>query len=322
MPPPSHSRDLVLGLVHGYDAAKIHPFLDSLRKTAPHAEIILACSEITDSTRQELQTRGCILIPYRYHRWKVAGRTIWPGNTRWGWFHRRYASWINTLPLLSPSQKLQTRASVVRHFLDPNTRRFVEFYLHLQSHLLNYDRVLLTDLRDVVFQSDPFAQLTGEGIVYGLEDEAVTIGAHWANSLWVERVGGQSAKESLSAERVSCVGVVLGSGKVIARYLALLTEILTQPGINIANFHGADTGAHNLIVRQHTLPGVRFADYYNGGILNMHGLRGECIRWTSDDLLCDASGNVIPIVHQYDRHPQVSERLLGRLGIGAENTST
>ncbi len=309
------SHDLVLGLIHGYPAAMARPFLDTLRRAAPQAEVILATSEISRDTRNELQTLGCSLLPYRYYRWQFAGRKLWPGNTRWAPVHTRYAAWINALPGLSTQAKLLARARVVRHFLDPNTRRFVEFYLALRDILPRYDRVLISDLRDVVFQADPFGLIPEEGILYGLEDASVTIGGHWANSLWVEQVGGPALRAALAPERVSCVGVVLGSGRIIAEYLRLIVETLTQPGINVANFHGADTGAHNIVVRRRTLPNVGFADYETGGIINMHGLNPACIRWNNDDLLSDARGRPFAIVHQYDRHPEVTDRLLRRLGV-------
>ena len=315
--PTCLSRDLVLGLVHGYPAAMTLPFLDSLRAVAPHAQVILASSEISDATRHQLRALGCTLLPYRYHSVSLAGRKIRPGNTRWNFFHTRYAAWINALPGLSARTKLRLRARVVRHFLDPNTRRFVEFFLALREILPTFDRVLLSDLRDVVFQRNPFELITGEGILYGLEDSAVTIGSHWANSLWVERVGGAALRDALAPHRVSCVGVVLASGAVMAEYLDHLVAALTQPGFNLAHFHGADTGAHNIVVRRETLPNQRYADFTTGGILNMHGLKPDCIRWTADGLLGDATGRPIPIIHQYDRHPAVAARLFQRLALTA-----
>jgi len=279
--------------------------------------VILASSEISDATRHELRALNCALLPYRYYRWELGGRKIHPGNTRWAFFHTRYAAWINALPGFSPDRKLQMRARVVRHFLDPNTRRFVEFYLALREILPHYDRVLLSDLRDVVFQANPFELIRGDEILYGLEDPAVTIGSHWANALWVETVGGPALREALAAERVSCVGVVLGSGRVMTDYLAMLVAALTQPGFNLAGFHGADTGAHNIVVRRFSLPGQRYADFATGGILNMHGLRPDHIRWTADGLLGDAQGRPIPIIHQYDRHPAIAARLFQRLGLSA-----
>jgi hypothetical protein len=315
VPASAPPRDLVLGLVHGYPAAKARVFLDSLRRVAPHAEVILASSEISDETTRELTELGCKLLPYRYHRLHVAGRKIWPGNTRWGRVHRRYAAWINAIPGFSADQKLVWRARTARHFLDPNTRRFVEFYLALRDILPSYRRVLLSDLRDVVFQANPFSLIEGAGIMYGLEDESLSIGTQWANSHWLEQVGGAALRDELASERISCVGVVLGSGPVMASYLRGLVEALTQPGINLANFHGADTGAHNIVVRRGGLPNPRFADFRTGGILNMHGLRPEFIRWNADNLLCDANGRPFAVVHQYDRHPDVAERLLRRLGV-------
>jgi hypothetical protein len=307
--------DVVLGLVHGYTADVIQPFLVSLKRVAPDAKIILACSKITADTRATLQRLGCQILDYRYRQWHIAGRTIWLGNSRWRRMHRGYARWIDALPGLTTETKLQWKARLVRQFLDPNTRRFVEFYLRLRQELPKFRRVLLSDLRDVVFQSNPFDLIQDEGIMFGLEDDRLTIGSQWANSVWLERVGGPAIRDELAAKRISCVGVVLGSGTVIATYLHRLVEALTRPGIDIARFHGADTGAHNMVVYRGALTNVRFADFSSGGILNMHGLRTECIRWTPDGLLCDANQKPFAVIHQYDRHPEVHARLVQRLAL-------
>lgn len=314
MPTSSQSRDLVLGLIHGYTADRIRPFVNSLRKVAPDAKILLACSQITEVTRGELLAMGCELLPYRYYSAQVAGKKLWPGNTRWSWFHKNYSRVIDALSFLSAEARLRLKAKVVRHFLDPNTRRFVEFFLALESKGRNFDRVLLSDLRDVVFQSNPFDLVHGNEIVCSLEDDSLTIGSNWANSLWVERVGGSRLKEELSNRRISCVGVLVGSGQLIEGYLRALVGVLTRPGINVANFHGADTGAHNIVVYKEPPGAIRFGDAHLGGIIGMHGLRAQYIRWTENGLLCDVQGVPFAIVHQYDRDPGVSQRLLSRLG--------
>jgi len=313
MPSGATSRDLVLALVHGYTVPGVRPFFESLRRVAPAARVLVACSEISDETISALRGWGCELLPYRYYRFQFAGRKVFPGNTRWKWFHDRYAGWVDALPGLSPARRRRLRARIMRHFLDINTRRFVEFFLWLETRVHEFDRILLTDVRDVWFQSDPFPLVTGEELVCGLEDEALTIGSQWGNSLWLKQIGGPAALAALSDRRISCCGVVLGSAAAFLEYLGRMVDALGAAGHSAVHFHGADTGAHHLVIYRSPVAPVRWADFRLGGIINLHGLGPEYIRWTEDGLLSDVNGKPFAVVHQYDRHPAVAERLLGGL---------
>lgn len=71
------------------------------------------------------------------------------------------------------------------------------------------DQVLLTDVRDVVFQRDPFAE-TLDGLEVFLEDSSLTIGGEARNRKWVRTLYGDRGLAACGHEVVSCSGTIAG----------------------------------------------------------------------------------------------------------------
>ncbi len=217
---------------------------------------------------------------------------------------RMEAHGLETIPFERPDYMAHLPLNAWRHFLCLN---------FLRDAGRAYERVLFTDVRDVVFQSDPLARPWPGGVSAVLEADEVTVGGCAWTSRWLRLHLGEDALAAVAARPLSCSGTVVAPHAAMVDYLERMTALLVPfaPGPNMAGF---DQGVHNCLVHGQApggpLPEVHFTD--NAGPVLTLGHRHE-------PPAVDAAGNVfndagVPavMVHQYDRHPglfkQVRER--------------
>jgi hypothetical protein len=186
-----------------------------------------------------------------------------------------------------------------------NYRNFL--YLdYLLKHGDGFTNVLITDVRDVVFQRNPFDFPVGEQIHVAMENPLIPIGACPWTSAWVRDSYGPEVLERLKQKELSCAGTVLGPVGLMKRYLRrLLDEFATMPN---AHAH-ADQPAHNVLVHGGALEPLAKHRNFEGPMLTV----GSEPRYRSnaEGQLVNRDGSVIAIVHQYDRHPEL-RRLFAR----------
>lgn len=198
------------------------------------------------------------------------------------------------------------------------TERFLIYHRILMNFYNSLDNVLLTDVKDVIFQQDPFLisfagtklTLSGEGISY-------------RNEPW-----GQENLISFSEESYVCFqfeeilncGVIYLHGIGFARMFTLmLYNLALSAGRGEASRHpgggGYDQAALNVLARTFT-DGVQVLPHYmvaqcgtmkdprKIGAFKEHWRDGVMEPYMRDDGIIEFSPNVTPmIVHQYDRVP-------------------
>lgn len=166
-----------------------------------------------------------------------------------------------------------------------------------------YDWVFFSDVRDVVFVSDPFALVDdgpSEQLFAALEGRMVTINSSPTNRAWVQECYGQEGLERIGANPVSCSGTVLASWGHAMRYLDLMT---TDPCPH-------DQGVHNWILHTGLLEGITSMSNEAGFIGTVAYMR-NVVRDTTGDLVNEC-GDKYAVVHQYDRFPALAQHYAGR----------
>ncbi|WP_022660218.1 hypothetical protein [Paucidesulfovibrio longus] len=169
-----------------------------------------------------------------------------------------------------------------------------------------FSRVLLTDVRDVIFQRDPFAYAWPSGLNAVLEHRAALLGDCPHNSLWVRGHLGPQALDALRRAPVSCSGTTLGDPEAVADYLEKLTALLA-PYVPAPRMAGYDQAVHNHLVHGRSLPKLTLHDN-SGPILTLASRPGEPALDDQGDVLNDAGAPAL-IVHQYDRKPGLFRHL-------------
>jgi hypothetical protein len=185
--------------------------------------------------------------------------------------------------------------------------RYGIYYDVLQQVAPWAERILLTDIRDVVFQGDPFDSL--DTLEVFLEDPSRTIGAEPHNRRWVEHLFGAEELARLEHKVVSCSGTVIGPRAEILHYLREMSAALVWRRRPMGSH---DQGVHNFLLHAGRFGSPRVVENGYGRVLTMGGM--EHVTADAGGRVLNADGTLPPVLHQYDRHPPVAEALLASLG--------
>lgn len=176
--------------------------------------------------------------------------------------------------------------------------RYFLFQKYLYENEHHFDYVMLTDTRDVIFQMNPFNFQIEDYLCLFLEDESQTIGGCRFNSNWICSKFGAAELEKLSACKISCSGITIGSCAKIQFYLSQMTKYL-MPAINLV---GYDQGVHNYLLYNNLLKGVKLIENNAGSVLTMGNMNAQKIRYNNLGKIINNKDGIVNILHQYDRH--------------------
>ena len=113
--------------------------------------------------------------------------------------------------------------------MNDQASRYFAYLQFLARHREHYDNVMLSDLRDVVFQSDPFGRPLPADIVFARERRRIA--EERINRNWIADVYGDAAADNLRDFEVSCSGTTFGTAAGMLRYLvAMTTELASLAG--------------------------------------------------------------------------------------------
>jgi hypothetical protein len=293
------SATVVLGAAVGYTAAQIEPFLRSLRNAGYFGDVALIIDPARAPGLAQLPLfAGVQLLPARQWipvRWELV-KAPWKMALVWGPIQR--SLWwllrlLRGLPL--PPAMIEALVHAV-HYL-----RF------LAAHA--YERVLISDVRDVVFQDDPFRQLPISGLAVGIEAPRVTIGTESWNANWVRWAYGDAALANIKDRTVACSGVTYGDRDSMLRYLRIITGEIARLSLLASQTSGIDQGIHNHLVWTGRLGDVLHLHTLQSPLATIGMMTEADLRLTADGRLMNADGSVPAIVHQHDRWPRLAEAL-------------
>lgn len=324
LPTPAQSgatnarRNLVLGLAWRLPLEDLSLFAKSLRKAAPGADVVLFTRDTSPDTQQLAMTERIELLPlascyYALRSTKGARqrndnlkrirnylgikffnglmRTAYP-LARIGYTHEECGD---------------LRREISKLIVNTQSARFVMFLDFLKNRSTHYDKVMLTDVRDVFFQSDPFAQVPDGELCMYEEEGPLTIGTEPQNRRWVQACFGQKILRQIAHHRVICSGVTIGSVANICGYL----EAMEPPLLQRSLVYITDQAIHNFLARTGRLNHLNPKIIKNGdGIVLTAGVMNESqFQWDSSGRLVNAAGVPYAVIHQFDRHASLISRL-------------
>jgi hypothetical protein len=207
--------------------------------------------------------------------------------------------------------RLLTPASVEGWEPHPVMARFAAFdrYLAGRSDIRG---VLITDVRDVLFQKPPFApQPTGLEVFV----EGDRLGDHAFNMKYLRALIGEEMARALAPSPSVCVGTVMGPRAEIVRFCRMVLMLAAVPRSEFGGAFGADQAACNIAVHMGLLPAEVNENY--GRVATIGLTPGDQIG-LKDGQAVNPDGSISAIVHQHDRHPHLAAAMHERWGQGME----
>jgi hypothetical protein len=192
--------------------------------------------------------------------------------------------------------------------------RFAAFD-RLLGHWPEARSVLITDVRDVIFQAAPFAPAPERLEAY-VEYEDGVLGDHDFNMKYLRAVAGDDLADAIADKPCLCVGTVMGPREAMIRFCRMVMMLAAIPRSELGGAFGADQAACNLAIHM----GLVEADIRpNYGRVATLGLTTPGTLGWSDGRVTNPGGGWSAIVHQHDRHPVLASAVHARWGGGLEH---
>jgi len=195
---------------------------------------------------------------------------------------------------------------LVRGCLHITVERFFSALDFLEAKMRPGDRLMVSDGRDVILQEDPFPRI-GLDVVTGQEEKEMR--ACSTNSGWLADLYGKQVAEGLAARPILCSGVSLGGREAMRGYLAAMVEEIWRcfPRIGIRGYF--DQAVHNRIIHGNRHP-VRATLSAEGLIATLGLMDSSLLFWDEKRGKLAVDGKSPAVVHQYDRHPGMADKVL------------
>ena len=159
--------------------------------------------------------------------------------------------------------------------------------------------VLLTDSRDVIFQSSPF--VLDDGLYFYTEPKTIRECVY--NGNWIRHYYGEEVYEKIADGPILCSGTTLGSCGKVTEYLEIMCmEFKETLSKNFAYMIGADQGLHMYKFYSGGIPEAVVREHGRSEVQTLH--HEKELMFSKNCFLLNYDGSIVPVIHQYDRFPQ------------------
>ena len=309
-------KNLVMGLVKGYSFEQLRPFVASLRETGYDGDICLFHADTDERTLTALREYGVELVPFKYEPLNLLSKRVYPYAImnrllKLPRANELFADLVGLAASTRGGDRNVKRYRIAARFLNVYCIRFPLYYIHLARSAGKYANVLISDVRDVIFQRDPFDFDLGDEVCCFLEDERDRIRDCRYNTNWLKLGFGPGAVEEVGDNLVSCSGVTLGSYRAMMHYLEVMNEHLLRLK---SHPNGMDQGVHNYVLYKRRLKDVRLFANGRGPVLTMGKTTDLPTRFDEQGRVLNDDDTVPGVLHQYDRHVELGRLALGESG--------
>lgn len=276
--------NLVLTSVYGLSAQAVEPFFSSLRHSGYEDPVVVFATNISEDCRSLLKQYGAVVFEPEYTGFPLA-----------------YASLSKRLTFVPT---VIYRAYVKQHknpnALIVNCWRYFCFSDYLAQLTSKPNYVLFSDVRDVVFQKQPFSFPFELGLSVASECVRSTIGNSRANSKWLWQAAGFKQMRKLANQTPICSGTTVADYRTALSYLTQMTSLLKKAyfwGL----FEAIDQGLHNYIVHNQLIEPLHIFRNWSSPFLTLDSEEVLSENKDSAGYICNQDRSIVPIVHQYDR---------------------
>lgn len=277
---------------------KVEAFVKSLRKTGYSGRTVFFGSLLTRSTEQELLASGVEVKRFLFLAKHVRQRLARPWSFWRGYFALPQPEWLRDVVARRVIHLFYLRHLIYLRFLERNP---------------GIRRILMCDCRDVYFQRDPFSDWPGPGLHSFEEDRSTLLGQCQHHRRWITLLDGPATLERLSSEPCVCAGTVMADRDTAILFLSKMVA-MTYEALSLEP-HDGDQGLFNILVHERRIPGVVLHGNGNSSVFTMGSLPSQTICTDAEGFVVRSDGSRIPILHQYDRKPEIAKPLLEKIGL-------
>jgi hypothetical protein len=287
----STARDVILTTAFGlpFECAKL--FFLTLAQTGFAGRIVVFAANLGRSDRERYRRAGAEVIDHGLHLHRILRRLL--QILFWKMTRMR-----KDAGSFSPPWDRLQQANVLRWSL---------YRRYLSEHRVEFDRVLMVDLRDVCYQRDPFEGVGRDLLRIHAEEGDITVRQSGWNSLAMRRAFGEKGVAPWGDLRVSCSGVLAGGIQAVLTYLEAFARLLPECAMPD---HGTDQAMHTRLVHGDLAPLVQWQSNRQGDAVQLAGVpEWSSVSRDAAGRLLNDSGVPFAILHQFDRHPSLALRL-------------
>lgn len=188
---------------------------------------------------------------------------------------------------------------------DVGQRRYEMYEFVLESIKKKPNKILLTDTRDVVFQSDIFKYNLKRSLNFFLESEKILNDPR--NVRWLKRTVGEQVFNKIKNNLISCSGTTLGNFEEIMNYIRLMKKKLyffpykrpLRHIISLKNVEPYDQGIHNYLIYSKFFKDVEC--HKNNVSIICTTAYMKNFRFNKEGQLLNDQDEIYSAIHQYDR---------------------
>jgi len=266
-----HKKNLILTVMHGYDYPFVEPFIKSLRSSGCAADLVIFISDkVSKTTKRMLKKKGAVLITY---------------NSQYPFIESCKGDFENMVSTVTI-----------------NNYRFIFYLRYLVENGKDYQNVMLTDIRDVIFQRNPFGEDLKDNICFFLEDPVQTFSYSELNYKWLTDATDACTASKYVNDTVSCAGVTIGS---VNRVIDYLNYIKGKLDFRAELPWGLDQGIHNSYVYNIKPVGMVLYKNEQPFVYNMGAY--QPYKLNSKNEVVNKEDQSYQIIHQYDRFGELLE---------------
>lgn len=306
---PAALRPLILGAAHGYEWPQVEVFVRTWQRYVPGSDLVLLVARtLSAESRRRLREAGVRLrfppqpaFAHERHLRRIFVRSGHAVRAR-----RALRRLLLGLRSFTPTHLVAWRGFAAQTFHIATWRFF--FYLH-EALRRPSGPILLSDVRDVLFQADPFPSVPARGVVVALETAGATLATERYNSAWLDHALGREVWGAIGANRISCVGTTLGRRGAVIGYLTRICGEMMNRAERCGAAFGPDQALHNWLLWTGRLSPVGTSRNGEGPLASLSGEDPAVFGRDGAGRLLNADGRPVPVVHQYDRWPELAAAL-------------
>jgi hypothetical protein len=303
----------------GYGRAQVATFANSLRQSGFKGRLVLFVGNQTLAARRELESLADLVLDaasfleppetafIARNTAFILGRLKGSG---------RFNSFYPKLFSLAVKSRKKSRRFRTWYTLEAQLEGWISLRHFVYASYLEKtpaDYVLLSDVRDVYFQRDPFEHPPRSEFEVYLEAAHMTIDACQYNRQWLRDLAGADAAVQFAAKPISCAGTVLGTLGGVRRYLGLMTRHILAAERPMGP---SDQGMHNYLLWTGGLDPVTIGA--NGHSTIYTAGNEKTVDLNGDHNVINFDGAVPAVVHQYDRHRALASLVAQRFERASE----